>query len=99
MIDWHGAVLNYCQKAYGKKRGEMIQQKLWSIEHDIFFPMRAFTVLGWYKTEPIQKLSQHNKKSLLKEMHKGDEYLDNIIKAATELKKELNIEIKKLQER
>lgn len=34
MIDWNGAVLDYCQKAYGKKRGEMITQKLRSIEHD-----------------------------------------------------------------
>jgi len=97
MIDWHGAVLNYCIKAYGKKRGEIIKDKLWYLENRAFFAMRGFTTLGWFKENfPKTTMSEETKNHTLHEMRDGVKALDEIISTAEYLKAELEKEMAKL---
>lgn len=99
MIDWNGAVLDYCKSAYGKRRGATIQQKLWYLDNRAFFAMRGFTTLGWFRDSyPGEKVQGTQKAYILDDMKAGDKALDEIIRVATTLKKTLNEEIKKLEQ-
>ena len=98
-IDWNGAVLNYCESAYGKKRGETIKDKLWYLENRAFFAMRGFTALGWFKDSYSKTTLQGGIKAhILNEMREGEKALDEIISTAKYLKKELKAEISKMEE-
>lgn len=97
MIDWNGAVLTYCIKAYGKEHGETIKDKLWSISNRQFFAMNGFTALGWFKDSyPKSKMSNEMKEHISNEMSEGEKALDEIISTAEYLKAELQKEKAKL---
>jgi len=98
-IDWNGAVLNYCQKAYGKRRGKIIKEKLQYIDNRVFFAMRGFTLLGWFKDSyPKEKIMDDMfKVSIINDILVGEDALDEIITTAEYLKKELRMEINTLQ--
>jgi len=97
MIDWHGAVLTYCIKAYGKKRGEIIKDKLWYLENRAFFAMRGFTAIGVFKDNfPKSKIPDEIKTRILADMRDGLLALDEIIETAVYLKAELQKEKDKL---
>jgi len=97
-IDWNIAVLNYCQKAYGKKRGKTIKEKLQYLDNRVFFAMRGFTSLGLFKDSyPNTKLTGTSKAYTITEMLDGEKALDEIIKTASFLKIELRMEINTLR--
>lgn len=97
MIDWNGAVLDYCKSAYGEERGETIKDKLWSLTNRTFFAMRGFTSLGWFKVSYHgEKMSTETKNGILRDMVDGEKALDEIISTAEWLKTELQKEMAKL---